>query len=208
MLLFAVVTAPLYEPEKALRAAVFETISALTGTGFTSVPNYLLWSEFGWLLLIILMTIGGGTGSTAGGIKQFRIYILYKSIIWEIRRAFMPRHMVNEPALWYGEKRDLLNDRLVRQAALFFGMYLVVLLVGTGIMAAYGYPLKDSLFEFASTLGTVGLSVGITLPGMPPELLIMQSLGMLLGRLEIFAVIIGMIKLFADTRTILFSRKG
>lgn len=203
VLLTVIVTSPLYAPEKAVRAAAFETISALTGTGFTSVAHYHGWSEFGWLLLIVLMSTGGGTGSTSGGIKQFRIYILYKSIIWEIRRAFMPRHMVNEPAIWQGDKRDLLNDRQVRQTALFFGMYLTVFLVGSGVMMAYGYPLKDSLFEFASTLGTVGLSVGVTHPDMPPSLLLIQSLGMLLGRLEIFALIIGSLKLFGDIKTIL-----
>ncbi|MGQ9908720.1 MAG: TrkH family potassium uptake protein [Candidatus Flexifilum sp.] len=207
LLLFVIVTAPLYEPFKAARAAVFEAISALSGTGFTSVPNYFNWSEFGWLILIFLMSVGGSTGSTSGAIKLYRIYILYKAIVWEIRRAFMPRHMVNEPAIWHGDRRALLDDRQVRQVALFFGMYLTIFLIGSGVFAAFGYPLKESMFEFASTLGNVGLTGGITSPNLPDSLLLIQSFGMLLGRLEIFALIIGTVKFVSDARTILFSRE-
>jgi trk system potassium uptake protein TrkH len=158
--------------------------------------------DFGLLVLILMMLVGGGTGSTAGGIKQLRIYILYKSIRWEIQRAFMPRHMVNEPTIWQGEKHALLNDAQVRQSALFIGMYLTVFLLGSGVMAAYGYSLKDSMFEFASALGTVGLSVGVTRPDMPEALFWLNSFGMMLGRLEIFAVIIGTLKLLSDVGTI------
>jgi trk system potassium uptake protein TrkH len=204
--LFFSVTTQLYSTlEKSLRVAIFEVTSAATTTGFSTV-SYLPWADFGWIILITLMLIGGGTGSTAGGIKQMRIYILYKSIRWEIRRAFMPRHTVNEPAIWQGEKRELLNDRLIRQTALFVGLYFTILLIGTSMMAAYGYSLKDSLFEFASTLGTVGLSIGVTSLDMPPVLLWVQCLGMLMGRLEMFAVIVGLLKLVTDTGTMLRGR--
>jgi trk system potassium uptake protein TrkH len=202
LLLLSIVTIGVYpSAEKALRVAVFEVVSALSGAGF-STTTYANWMDFGLLVLILLMLIGGGTGSTAGGIKQLRIYILYKSIRWEIQRAFMPRHMVNEPVIWQGEKHALLNDAQVRQSALFIGMYLTVYLLGSGVMAAYGYSLKESMFEFASALGTVGLSVGVIQPDMPEALLWLNACAMLLGRLEIFAVIIGMLKLLGDIGTI------
>lgn len=202
LLLLGVVTIGIYpNVEKSLRVAMFEVVSALSGAGF-STTTYVNWMDFGLLVLILLMLVGGGTGSTAGGIKQLRIYILYKSIRWEIQRAFKPRHMVNEPMIWQGEKHALLNDSQVRQSALFIGMYLTVFLIGSGITAAYGYSLKDSMFEFASALGTVGLSVGVTRPDMPEALFWLNSAGMMLGRLEIFAVIIGLLKLFGDVGTI------
>jgi trk system potassium uptake protein TrkH len=149
------------------------------------------------------MLIGGGTGSTSGGIKQFRVYIIYKAIRWELRKAFLPRHILNEPSMWQGENRSLLSDRRMRQIAIFIGAYLVVFLVGSGLMMIYGYSMQDSLFEFASTLGTVGLSVGVTSPDMPASLLWLQSVAMVLGRLEIFTVIIGIVKLALDTRTLI-----
>ncbi|MBK9125471.1 MAG: TrkH family potassium uptake protein [Chloroflexi bacterium] len=199
LLLFGIVV-PLYPTaHEGVRAAVFEAASAWTTTGF-STTSYLPWAEFGWLVLISLMLIGGGTGSTAGGIKQLRIYILYKSVIWELKRAFLPKHAINEPAIWHGERRDLLNDKQVRQAALFVGMYITVFFIGSGIIAAHGYTLRESLFEFTSSLSTVGLSVGVTRPDMPLGVMWTQTAGMFLGRLEFFAVLIGVFKLTGDLR--------
>lgn len=78
-----------------LRASMFEVISALASTGFAST-NMLRWPDLGWLVIVGLMLIGGGAESTAGGIKQFRIYVLLRSVAWEIRQVFQPRHAVNE----------------------------------------------------------------------------------------------------------------
>lgn len=208
VLMAIIVTSPLYTADKAARVAIFETISALTGTGFNSIPTYHVFNDFGWLIIIILMCVGGSTGSTAGALKLQRVYILYKAIVWEVRRSFMPRHMVNEPAIWQGEKRELLNDRLVRQVALYIGMYVVVLLIGGGILSAHGYPMRESLFEFASSLGNVGLTGGITSPDMPTTIMWVLPFGMLLGRLEIFAVIIGTVKLLADLKILVLRGRG
>ncbi|MFN2241947.1 MAG: potassium transporter TrkG, partial [Anaerolineae bacterium] len=68
----------------------------------------------------------------------------------------------------------------------------------SGIIAAYGYPLQDSLFEFASALSTVGISVGITSPDAPAGVLWVEMLAMFLGRLEFFTIVIGLIKLCHD----------
>ncbi len=205
ILLFLIVTLSIYPAQdKAVRVAIFESVSALSGTGFASV-SYLPWNEFGWLVLVVLMVIGGGSGSTAGGIKQIRIYLLYKGVRWELQRAFMPPHSINEPAVWQGDQRSFLTDRTLRQVALFVFVYLFVLIAGTGYMAAHGYGLAESLFEYASTLGTVGLSVGVTSLTTPPSLMWAQTIGMLLGRLEIFIVAIGVIKLLSDGRTLLLA---
>lgn len=201
MLLF--VTTGLYPTaEKAIRVAIFESASALTTTGFATV-DYRTFPPFAWLILILFMIIGGGTGSTAGGMKQFRVYVIYKAVVWEIKKAFLPRHALNDPAIWQGESRSLLTDRQVRQTAVFIGLYLFLLVVGSGLMMIYGYSMQDSLFEFASSLGTVGLSVGVTSPDMPVPLLWIQSAGMLLGRLEIFSVLIGILKLVSDGKSLI-----
>lgn len=205
-LLVLFVTTSLYPSvEKSVRVALFETTSAITTTGFATV-DYRPWPPFGWLILIIFMLIGGGTGSTAGGMKQLRVYTIYKAIIWEIRKAFLPRHALNEPAIWQGENRRLLTDQQVRQTAVFIGIYLFLFLTGSGAMMIYGYSMQESFFEFASTLGTVGLSVGVTSAEMPTPLLWIQSVGMLFGRLEIFTVIIGGAKLALDARTLTLNR--
>ena len=184
---------------KAVRVAVFETVSALTTTGFSTV-GYGNWNGIGVFVLVILMLIGGGTCSTAGGIKQFRIYLFWRLILWEIKRALLPRSVVFECPLWEGNRRIFVDDARVRQVAVFVFLYMATFTAGVLLLCAYGYSLRDSLFEFASALGTVGLSVGVTSPQMPGTALWAETLAMFLGRLEFMVVIVSLLKLGRDGR--------
>ncbi|MCM2287071.1 MAG: TrkH family potassium uptake protein [Desulfobacula sp.] len=184
---------------KSLRVAVFETVSALTTTGFSTV-GYGNWNSFGICLMICLMLIGGGTCSTAGGIKQFRIYLLYKLLLWDLGRYFMPRTAVVERHIWEGSRRVFVDDARVRQVAVFVFLYLIIYGLGVMVLCACGYNLSDSLFEFASSLGTVGLSVGVTAVGMPDVALWAEILAMFVGRFEIIVLIVSLIKLSKDVR--------
>jgi trk system potassium uptake protein TrkH len=187
-----------------VRVAIFNTVSALSTTGFSTV-DYTQWDGLGWLVLILFMLIGGGTGSTAGGIKQYRIYVLYKGLIWEFRRRLLPRRAVTEPDVWRAEQRVFISDSQLRQIAMFVFLYLAVFFVGSGIIAAFGYPLQDSLFEFASALSTVGISVGITAADAPTGVLWVETVAMFLGRLEFFTIVVGLARLFGDLPIILRS---
>jgi trk system potassium uptake protein TrkH len=196
--LFFLVCTSLYPTfSKNVRVAVFETITALTTTGFSTV-GYGNWNSFGILLLIILMLIGGGTCSTAGGIKQYRIYVLYKSFVWEVKKFFLPRNTVTENYIWQGDQKDFISETRIRQVGTFIFLYLTTYVIGSLIIASTGINLKESLFEFASALGTVGLSVGVTGPQTSPVILWTEIFGMLLGRLEFFVVVTAAIKIFRD----------
>ena len=170
---------------KAVRVAIFETVSALTTTGFSTV-SYGNWKGAGWLILIILMLIGGGTCSTAGGLKQYRVYLLWRAMVWEIRRLIVPSRTVHEHRVWAGEFPIFPDQTAFLQAGIFTFMYLFLYFAGTVVMTLYGIPLKSALFEFASSIGTVGLSVGVTVPSLPAPVLWMQIFAMFLGRLEFF----------------------
>jgi len=182
---------------KAMRVAVFETVSALTTTGFSTV-SYGNWNSFGVILLISLMLIGGGTCSTAGGIKQFRIYLLFKLLFWDLKRHLIPRTAVTELPVWEGNRRVFLDDAKVRQVAVFVFLYVAVYGLGVMVLCSYGYSLSDSLFEFASALGTVGLSVGVTSAQMPDGALWAEIFAMFLGRLEFIVVVISLLKIGKD----------
>jgi len=187
--------------EKGARVAIFETVSALTTTGFSTV-SYNNWPAFGWFLLIVLMLVGGGTCSTAGGIKQYRIYLLYKSLGWEFKRYFLPRTAVVENYVWQGENKDYIKDDRIRQTSLFLFLYLICYVLSVGILTAHGFNLPESMFESASSLGTVGISVGVTSASAPPIVLWTETLGMFLGRLEFFIVFISAWKIILLSRTI------
>ena len=203
VILFFGVVLPLYPNlGKAIRVSIFETITALSTTGFSTV-GYTDWNGLGWLIMILLMLIGGGSGSTAGGIKQMRVYILYRALMWEIRQMLMPSGTVNEAYIWEGDKRKFLQNDQVKQISIFVFLYLMIFGIGSAIIAAHGYTLQESLFEYASAMGTVGLSVGVTAADAAPGLLWAETVGMFLGRLEFFTVFVGVVRLLRDTRPIL-----
>ncbi len=200
VILWLGVTRGLYPtPAKAIRVSIFETITALSTTGYATV-TYTNWKDLGWLSLIILMLVGGGMGSTAGGIKLYRIYVLFRGVVWEIHRMLLPVSAVTEPDIWHGDGRKFLSDRQIRQISMFVFLYLLVYGIGTGIITAYGYSLPQSLFEYASVLSTVGLSVGVTTADAPVGLLWTEIVGMFLGRLEFLTVFVGLIQIFKDIR--------
>jgi trk system potassium uptake protein TrkH len=205
LVLFFGVTAGLYPTlGESLRVSIFNAVSALSTTGFATV-DYSQWNSLGWLVLILFMLMGGGTGSTAGGIKQYRIYVLIRGMVWEFRRRLLPRGAVTEPDAWKGEQRVFISDSQLRQVAIFVFLYLAVFFIGSGIIAAHGYSLQDSFFEFASALGTVGISVGVTTADAPAGVLWVEMGAMFLGRLEFFAIAVGLAKVFSDLPTLLSS---
>jgi trk system potassium uptake protein TrkH len=191
---------------KSIRVAVFETVSALTTTGFSTV-GYGNWNSFGIVLLVVLMLIGGGTCSTAGGIKQFRIYLLWRFLIWEIRRSLMPRTAILECPVWEGNRRIFLEDAKIRQIAVFVFIYMATYFFGVMLLCVCGYSLRDSIFEFASAIGTVGLSVGVTSAQMPDAALWAETFAMFLGRLEFFVIIVSLFKLGKDIKLVIKTTK-
>ncbi|MBN2016622.1 MAG: TrkH family potassium uptake protein [Candidatus Cloacimonetes bacterium] len=180
-----------------IRISLFEVISAITTTGFTST-TYSGWTPFAFFMMITLMLIGGGTCSTAGGIKQYRIFVLFKSTIWELKKMLLPKKAVVENYIWQGENKEYITSDQIRRISLFFFLYISTFIIGSGLICLHGYSIQNSLFEFASALGTVGLSVGITSTSAPIGVLWIEILGMFLGRLEFIVILVTMIKFFRD----------
>ncbi|MFO8062471.1 MAG: potassium transporter TrkG [bacterium] len=192
---------------KVVRVAVFESVSAITTTGFSTV-GYGNWPLSGLFFIIIFMVIGGGTFSTAGGIKQLRVYILIKTIIMHLKRQHLPKRRVLMDFFYNGERRQKIDYEQSRSVAYFTIIYLMLLAIGIIIALFNNFNLETSVFEIASALGTVGLSLGATSASAPKPVLIYQIIAMILGRLEIFVVILGFLQLIKDTRNFMFSGKS
>ena len=184
-----------------IRRAVFESVSALTGTGF-STTNYGAWTSLGIFLIILLMCAGGHTGSTSGGIKQYRLYLVAKSIFWSIKEQFLPSSAVVSHYVYKGEKRLYIKPEHIRSLMNYVVFYILTYAVGSAIIMGCGFPIKETLFEFASALGTVGLSMGITSISSSATVLITEILGMFLGRLEFFVIFYCIIKIIRDVRVV------
>lgn len=190
----------------ALRVASFQVISAFTTTGFSTVL-LTLFNAFSILVLVLLMIIGAATNSTGGGIKLYRIYLLIKSLLWEIRQYFIPRSAISMHYIWHGENKFYVEASHIREVANYTFLFLGTYFVGVMIFLVQGYPLAESMFEFASALGTVGLSIGITAKDAPPLILWTEIAGMFLGRLEFYVIFFALIKLSKDLKLFLRSNK-
>jgi len=189
------------------RHGLFQTVSALTGTGFSTV-DFVPWNQFGIYLIVLLMIFGGDLDSTSGGLKQYRLFALIMILWLEIRRYFLPKDALLKQEIWKGETKRYIDDSLVKEILLVFSLYFFTYAVGTGILMSYGNSMALSAFEFASALSTVGLSVGITSPGAPAGLLWTETIGMFLGRLEFVVVIYAITKLLRDGKIIFRRRRN
>jgi trk system potassium uptake protein TrkH len=164
--------------------SIFQTTSALTGTGF-STSDLKHWGDGQKGALILLMVIGGGYGSTSSALKLIRVLILAKAIHWMIKKSFLPERAVVPMKL--GGR--IYTEHEMMEAAIYAFLYLLVMIGGAVVLMSLGYPAIDSLFESASAQGNVGLSVGIASPFLPIAGKITMILQMLIGRLEIIPVI-------------------
>lgn len=176
----------------AVRDGTFQFISALTCTGFQSSP-IVNWSDGGKLIVSGAMVVGGAAGSTVGGIKVIRAYVIAKGIKWQFSRVFLPSSAVATASVGDRKLTRQQMDREFGEAAIV-GVLWISLLVASSIvlvnLAGPDFSYADALFEVASAQGNVGLSTGIVGPSMHPMAEGMFVLNMWIGRLEIIPVLV------------------
>ncbi len=180
-----ILTHPGGSPEAVVSAAAFQAASALTTAGFSTVDIGGL-PDTAKAVLTLLMWIGGGLGSTAGGIKIIRIVVLFRLMQLVFARFFLPSEAVTP--LKVGE--HIIDETRLHYLITFVLLYLGVVVVSAFAVMLHGVPTSDAVFEVSSALGTVGLSTGVTGSGMPETLKIILILDMLLGRIEIIPFLI------------------
>jgi trk system potassium uptake protein TrkH len=169
-------------PDAALLA-----LSAQTTAGFSTVdPSEL--DAAGKLVLIVSMMAGGSVGSTAGGVKLLRILVAFQVARWMLVRTRLPSHARGAPA-FAGQP---LAAEDVQRALAVIGLFLAAILLSWLPFLVAGHPPLDALFEVASALGTVGLSTGIASPELSTHLKAVLCADMLLGRLEIVALLVAL----------------
>jgi len=170
----------------ALRQSVFHAVSAITCTGF-GIADLGKYPELGKFLIAILMVVGGGAGSTAGGIKLIRVTLMYESLKWTLQQAILPRGAVIKRKVG----NYVFTESDIQEVMSFTMTYIAILLVGTVYTSfRLGTSLINSFFEVASAQGNVGLSVGITSPALPLDIKVLLILHMWIGRLEIFSTLV------------------
>ena len=179
-----------------LRRAVFNCVSVMSTTGFTT-EDYMLWHPNGWIIISLIGICGACAGSTSGGVKVIRVITAAKALFTEFIRALHPRAVI--PVRING---NIVPGHVIRTVFAFFTAYVVILVIAVMITCGYGYGLTDSFGMTISSLSNIGPTIGRELGPLdawgilPDGLLWLNSFLMLCGRLEIFSLLLPFIPAF------------
>ncbi|GGI08937.1 TrkH family potassium uptake protein [Egicoccus halophilus] len=179
------------ELEPLIRKGFFTLLSSVSSAGaqVNAGETYLTdWGVLAPAAIVAAMAIGGMASSTAGGIKALRVGIAAKTLVHDVRKLLNPESAVVVTTYHVG-KRQILRDQTARAATSVLLLFVVTYLAGAMIGLAYGsYDITQTLFESVSAASNIGLSIGVTDPGMPRGLMAVYLVQMWLGRLEFVAV--------------------
>ena len=173
-----------------LRPIFFNIISILTGTGYVNA-EFDTWGSFTLILFLGLMFIGGCAGSTTCGVKIFRIQILYLFIINQLKKIIYPKGIF---VLKYDQ--NPIDNKFISSIISFIYMYLVIFFILTALLSLTGLDFVTSISGAATSISNVGPGLGSiigpngdfsSLTNVSKWIL---TLGMILGRLELFAILV------------------
>ena len=172
------------------RTVLFNVISILTGTGYVNA-QFDNWGGFPLIIFIGLMFIGGCAGSTTCGIKIFRFQILYSFVLNQLKKIIYPKGIF---VLKYNQSP--VDDKFTASIISFIYMYLVIFFTITALLSLTGLDFITSISGAATSISNVGPGLGSTIgpngnfSSLPDASKWILSFGMILGRLELFAILV------------------
>jgi trk system potassium uptake protein TrkH len=177
------------EMERAFRDSIFTVISSMTSTGYT-ISDYMYWPVVAWVVIFFLMLTGACAGSTAGGIKWVRLAIIMKNGVAEFQRRIHPNAII---PVKLNEKN--VPQQTINNIMAFLIFYIFIIVITVVIFCASGVNFDESIGAAVSAIGNVGISIGQFGPAgtyaeFPMVAKWVMSFVMLIGRLEIFTVLL------------------
>ena len=172
------------------RTVLFNVISILTGTGYVNA-QFDNWGGFPLIIFIGLMFIGGCAGSTTCGIKIFRFQILYSFVLNQLKKIIYPKGIF---VLKYNQSP--VDDKFTASIISFIYMYLIIFFAITALLSLTGLDFITSISGAATSISNVGPGLGSTIgpngnfSSLPDISKWILSFGMILGRLELFAILV------------------
>ena len=175
--------------EETIRHSLFQVVSIITTTGFVTA-DYTAWSPLILLLFFGMMFLGGSAGSTSGGFKIMRHLLIIKNGVLQFKKILHPHAII---PLRYN--KSSVSTEITHNILGFFIVYMLSFMIGTIVFALLGLDFESALGVSASSLGNVGPSIGSFGPmntffDLPLLAKWWSSFLMLLGRLELFTVLI------------------
>ena len=173
-----------------IRSVAFNVISILTGTGYVT-QNFSEWGQFPLIYFLILMFIGGCAGSTACGIKIFRVQILFQFITIQLKKIIYPRGIFK---IKY--ENSNIDEKFLASIISFIFLYIVIFFLITALLSTSGLDLTTSISAAATSISNVGPGLGDIIgpngnfSNLSDFSKWILSLAMILGRLELFAILV------------------
>ena len=188
-----------YDVEKAFRKALFQVVTVHSSTGFTT-DDYNFWPPFTWMLIMYATIVGGCTGSTSGGIKVMRLLILLRNAKNELARLIHPRAVFPVKI-----NRQTVDPLTISAVTTFTLLFLICGFVGWVLLMMMGVGLTDAFGTVFSSMGNAGVALGNYGPafswsGLPDGAKWVLSFLMLLGRLELYAILLMFVPSFWHNR--------
>tara|TARA_B100000674_G_C37748546_1_gene872331 strand:- start:6 stop:1001 length:996 start_codon:yes stop_codon:yes gene_type:complete len=172
------------------RSIIFNIISILTGTGYVNA-DFDTWGSFTLILFLGLMFIGGCAGSTTCGVKIFRIQILYLFVSNQLKKMIYPKGIF---VLKYDQ--NPIDNKFISSIISFIYMYFIIFFVLTALLSLTGLDFVTSISGAATSISNVGPGLGAIIgpngdfSSLPDSSKWILTLGMILGRLELFAILV------------------
>jgi len=173
-----------------VRSIFFNVISILTGTGYVNA-QFDNWGSFSLVIFIILMFIGGCAGSTTCGIKIFRFQILYLFIVNQLKKIIYPRGIF---IIKYDQNK--VDEKFISSIISFIFFYFVIFFTLTALLSLNGLDFITSVSGAATSISNVGPGLGSIIgpngnfSSLSDFSKWILTLGMILGRLELFAILV------------------
>lgn len=175
--------------EQAIRDSLFQVVSVMTTTGYASA-DYLLWVPLLGMLIFVLMFFGGSAGSTGGGIKVVRVVMLIKNSAQELKRLIHPNAII---PVRYNNR--MVSQDIITNVLAFMMFYIIIIVFSIVVMASVGLDFETAVGSVVTCIGNIGPGLGKVGPAenfsaLPDFGKWYLSFLMLLGRLELFTVLI------------------
>lgn len=175
--------------EESIRTGFFQVVSLVTTTGYVSA-DYTLWGPGTTMIFFCLLFVGASAGSTSGGIKLVRHWVFLKNTILEFRRLIHPRAVL--PIKMNG---NVVNAKILSHIQVFLLLYLALFIIGSFVVSIMGLDFETATSAVATALGNVGPGIGKVGPTdnfawLPNNVKITLSFLMILGRLELFTILV------------------
>lgn len=193
-----------------LRRGLFMIVAAFSTAGFQNVTSNELTTVFtsgAFLMLALVMSVGGSSGSTAGGIKFMRIGIIAKSVAATIKETLSP-DSARVVVSYNHVGRRVASPDVVKEAMTVFALYIVTYTLGALAGIAHGYEATQAIFESVAMASNGGITSGIVMSGMPQSLEIVYILQMWAGRLEFVTLIALAVEILVSLKPRKWRRRG